>query len=188
MDNNYLFDYLHGLTGQNLVFDGLVVVFARYFQYIVIAYAVILMYRTLTRRDPDLNPRLYFKKAFNEGFWISSSVIFAYLITAIMKVSFAIPRPFLSGVQSLFLYGGYNSFPSGHATIFAALTVSMFLFHRRRGWWFFFSALAIGVARVIAGVHYPIDIIVGYLVGTVCSYIVCILLRPVLNKYITLFD
>ncbi len=183
-----IFIYLNSFIGKSIVFDGLVVVFARYFQYIVIVYALILMYRTLVNRDPDLNPRLYIHKAISEAVWIFGSVAAAFTVTAIMKISFAIPRPFLSGIEPLFIHGGYNSFPSGHATVFAALTVSMFLFHHKRGWWFFASALAIGGARVMAGVHYPIDIIAGYIVGAVSAYLVYIFIRPRLTKYLHMFE
>ncbi len=183
-----LFTYLNSFAGQYLLFDGLVVVFARYFQYIVIGYALILMYRTLVNRDPNLNPRLYIHKATSEAVWITGSVFAAYIAAEIMKLAFAVPRPFLAGVQPLFVYGGYNSFPSGHATVFAALTFSMFLFHKSRGWWFLASALAIGGARVVAGVHYPIDIAAGYILGSVSAYIVCIYARPRLTKFFHLFE
>lgn len=183
-----LFTYLNSFIGQSIIIDGLVVVFARYFQYIVIGYALILMYRTLVNRDPDLNPRLYIHKAISEAVWIFGSVASAFIVTAILKVSFAIPRPFLSGIEPLFIHGGYNSFPSGHATIFAALTVAMFLFHKKRGWWFFFSALAIGGARVMAGVHYPIDILAGYIIGALFAYITYVYIRPRLTKYLHMFE
>lgn len=187
MESVLLF-HLNNLTGKWPLFDALVIVAARYFQYIVIAYALILTYRTWIRRDPELNPHLYLDKMISQAIWIGASVFLAYLISGVMKITFAIPRPFLAGIDSLFIYGGYNSFPSGHATIFAALTFSMFLFHRVRGWWFFVSALIIGGARVVAGVHYPIDVAVGYLVGTFSAWLVCIYIRPKVGKYFNIFN
>jgi undecaprenyl-diphosphatase len=57
------------------------------------------------------------------------------------------------------------SFPSGHAaTSFAAATVLSFAWPR----WapaFFLLALAIGFSRVYVGVHYPLDIVGGALLG-----------------------
>jgi undecaprenyl-diphosphatase len=57
------------------------------------------------------------------------------------------------------------SFPSGHAaTSFAAATVLSFAFPR----WapaFFLLALAIGFSRVYVGVHYPLDIVGGAILG-----------------------
>ncbi len=183
-----LFIFLHSLTGHHDLFDALVIVAARYFQYIVIGYACILMYRTLVNRQPGLNPDLYIKKATSQFVSISASIALAFVVTVIIKMTLAIPRPFLNGIETLFVYGGYNSFPSGHAAIFAALCVSMFLFHKMRGWWFLVSAGIIGIARVIAGVHYPIDIFVGYLIGGVSAYIVCVYVRPWAIRSFQLFD
>lgn len=183
-----LFIFLHGFAGQWAIFDALVIVAARYFQYIVIGYALILMHRTLVNRQPGINPDLYIKKAVSQFVAIVTSISLAFVITLIIKITLAIPRPFLDGVNTLFVYGGYNSFPSNHATIFAALCVSMFLFHKVRGWWFFASAIIIGVSRVIAGVHYPIDIFVGYIIGAISAYFVCVYLRPFFIRKFHLFD
>lgn len=183
-----LFIFLHSFAGRWDLFDALVIVAARYFQYIVIIYAIILIHRTLVDREPGINPDLYIKKATSQFVSISGSILLAFVITEIIKISFAIPRPFLNGVDTLFNYGGYNSFPSAHATVFAALCVSMFLFHKVRGWWFLVSAIIIGLARVIAGVHYPIDIFVGYVIGALSAYFVCVYLRPIMIRKFHLFD
>ena len=187
MQQSSLFLFLHNLTGHSLLFDALTIVFARYFQYIVIAYAVILAHRTFSNREKGINKTLYIKKVLNEVFWVLSSVTLAYVVSVIMKNAFALPRPFLSGTLPLFEYGGFNSFPSGHATLFAALTISMFFFHKVRGFWFLASAIVIGFARVIAGVHYPIDIFAGYCIGGLSAYFVCVHLRPKLQNKINLF-
>jgi undecaprenyl-diphosphatase len=58
-----------------------------------------------------------------------------------------------------------GSFPSGHAaTSFAAATVLSFA---RPRWApaFYLLALAIGSSRVYAGVHYPLDIVGGAVLG-----------------------
>jgi len=58
-----------------------------------------------------------------------------------------------------------GSFPSGHAsTSFAAATVLTFA---RPRWApaFFLLALAIGFSRVYVGVHYPLDVVGGAVLG-----------------------
>lgn len=177
-----LFIFLHSFAGQWALFDALVIVIAKYFQYIVIAYAGILMYREFIAQSPDLSPFRNFKKAITEGFWVGASVVTAMSITYILKYSLAIPRPFLSGVTPLFVHGGYNSFPSGHATFFASLALAMFFYHKKRGWWFLISAVVIGASRVIAGVHYPTDIVAGYAIGILSSYFIIKIFRPWFKK------
>ncbi len=179
-----IFTFLNSFVGKSNLFDALVIVGARYFQYIVILYAMLLMYRELVSQTPNFSPFRNFKKVFTEGFWVGSSVILAMGITYILKYSLAVPRPFLAGANALFIHGGYNSFPSGHATFFAALALSMFFYHKKRGWWFLISAVIIGVSRIISGVHYPIDIICGYIVGIASAYFVIKIFRPWVKKNI----
>lgn len=177
-----LFIFLHGLSGINPFLDTSIIFFARYFQYIVMAYAGVLVLRQLMREAPPLKPLLFIKAGIKEAFWVTFATSIAMFITYILKNAFAVPRPFLAGATPLFYHGGYNSFPSGHATFFAALFTAMFFYHKRRGWWFFAAAILIGASRVIAGIHYPIDIFVGYIIGFSISLLVIKALRPYLRK------
>ena len=100
----------------------------------------------------------------------------AWLISYVIKDLVSAPRPFLvfaeSDMNLLFEWGGYNSFPSGHTTFFAALAVSLTFFHKKLGILYLFGALLIGLARIAGGVHFPIDILAGYALGGVVAYIV----------------
>ncbi len=96
------------------------------------------------------------------SWWLS------YLIKAITHI----PRPYLrfpDEVVRLFDYGGFDSFPSGHATLFMALAVMMSLHHRRVGYLFLFFAIIIPIARIVSGIHTPIDVLVGWSIGALLS-------------------
>ena len=60
-----------------------------------------------------------------------------------------------------------RSFPSGHtATIACALTLVMLQFRKRKwGWGLALAGLAIGSSRIVVGVHWPLDVAVGGLIG-----------------------
>ncbi len=66
------------------------------------------------------------------------------------------------------------SFFSGHAASSFSLTVLIYLFLRKKTAWvllFFIWPLLFALSRIYVGVHYPLDIIVGALVGTVSGVI-----------------
>lgn len=59
-----------------------------------------------------------------------------------------------------------NSFPSDHATIGTAFLVSIFLFGYRKTFYLLLLPFTLMLfARLIGGVHYPLDILWGVMVG-----------------------
>ena len=91
----------------------------------------------------------------------------------ILKHFIHAPRPFvaLSNIHSLFSETGY-AFPSGHATFFGALAVAIFFLDKKVGLRFMTFALLIGLARIIAGVHFPVDILGGFALGALVAFFV----------------
>lgn len=58
------------------------------------------------------------------------------------------------------------SFPSGHTTIAFACATVLTSFEPRLGALLFLLAGAIGLSRVYVGVHYPLDVLGGAVLGT----------------------
>lgn len=97
----------------------------------------------------------------------------AWFLTEVLKQYYQRPRPAL--VPTLLETGSY-SFPSAHA-LGALVGYGMLLFIglrlARRRWqcWLLLLALPaatvlIGASRIYAGVHFPTDVLAGFLVGT----------------------
>lgn len=96
------------------------------------------------------------------------------IFVSLIRMWFFRPRPFLQGtVTQLIAHNPLEgAFPSGHAAFMFALASSIFF--RNKKWGAFFLALAVlsSVSRIIVGVHFPLDIIGGALVGLLSSLIV----------------
>ena len=105
------------------------------------------------------------KRAALSVFWVTALAFAAY---AALNLGLPVrPRPeTVSAIPPLIAHLPDNSFPSGHAIFWAASTYGLFAFCRR---WLGWASLALGAAmcasRVLAGVHYPGDILAGALLG-----------------------
>ncbi|OKK13051.1 hypothetical protein AMK16_31430 [Streptomyces sp. CB00455] len=76
------------------------------------------------------------------------------------------------------------SFVSDHATLAMALGVGVFVANRRLGLIGIALALAEGVCRVYAGVHYPTDVIGGFALGTAVVLVLAPLAMALLNPVV----
>ena len=89
------------------------------------------------------------------------------VVLALLKPLVARPRPFITDPTSFVV--GYHpttmSFPSGHAALSMAAAVVMAHALPRGHAWLYLLAIAIGCSRIFIGVHYPLDVAVGWLVG-----------------------
>jgi undecaprenyl-diphosphatase len=59
-----------------------------------------------------------------------------------------------------------RSFPSSHTSNNFAVAVVVALFFRRWGWLYFIPAALISWSRIYVGSHYPVDILMGMVVGS----------------------
>jgi membrane-associated phospholipid phosphatase len=119
----------------------------------------------LIRRRPDI-------------VWIA---LIAYIVSTIClrlgKWWLDVPRPPAVLTPEAFNLIGpcykYNSFPSGHATtIFAlagVLTIVLKDYRLKLG--ILLSALIISISRIVLGIHWPLDILCGMIIGWISSLI-----------------
>ena len=105
---------------------------------------------------------------------LGAGLISRFVITELIRFWYNRPRPFevLENVYKLLEHSGGGAFPSGHAAFFFALATIVFLYHRRLGSLFFAFALLMSVSRVIAGIHWPSDILGGAVIGVLTSLLV----------------
>ncbi len=117
-------------------------------------------------------------------FFISfSSLLSLFVVTGFIASMVGRARPFqaLGTIHPLF-FEATSSFPSGHATFFFAFAASLYCHNKAWGIAAYVLAVVVGAARVIAGVHYPLDVVCGALVGVVTSLLAYRFLAPFLES------
>jgi undecaprenyl-diphosphatase len=95
----------------------------------------------------------------------------AYIITELIKTFIPTLRPFQysGGLPLTLTIPGDASFPSSHSAVGFALAVTILKHDKKIGILYLIMAGLIGIARIMAHVHYPIDIMVGAVIGVLIS-------------------
>jgi len=170
--NEAIFFFFYNLAHQSEFFDNIIIFFAIYFPFVVVFLSGIflLMHHEVFKAESPFQILMQKKK---EILFVFFSAFFSYIVASLLKILFHTSRPFLDlpNVLALFPETGF-AFPSGHAAFFSALAVAIFFTHKKAGYVFMFFALLIGLTRIVAGVHFPIDILGGFLLGGIVSYLV----------------
>ncbi len=107
-------------------------------------------------------------------------------INSILKFSFQWPRPFWVTPEVTNLVEGASfGFPSGHAQNAAGIWGLAAVSVRKN--WIHWSAIAaillIGFSRIVLGVHFTHDVLVGWLVGGLLLWLFLKLEEPVVNWF-----
>ena len=98
---------------------------------------------------------------------LSNSVVF------ILNFFYFRPRPFVNADVALLFYKPTDSsFPSNAVAAVFGLAFGIWGVNRRLGWVAIGAASLYGLARVYAGVHYPLDVLGGAAIAAVVTYLV----------------
>ncbi len=137
---------------------------------------------------PDINPLFIFFAEYTVYclmlvllfYWLTRSTknklmvvsaVFAFFIAEVtgklLGLIYSHRQPFAvwSDVNKLIEKEVGNSFPSDHTIVFFSVCITIALFRKR--FWYLWAALALllSISRIYVGVHYPVDILVGALLG-----------------------
>ncbi|HEY4502111.1 MAG TPA: phosphatase PAP2 family protein [Candidatus Paceibacterota bacterium] len=114
-------------------------------------------------RSPRIN-RLEFAAA------AAAALALAYALARLAGLFFSHYQPFATqGFDPLIPHAVDNSFPSDHAALAGALAGVASLYNRGLGVLLWILAVAVAAGRMLAGLHYPVDVIVGLVLGGIAA-------------------
>jgi len=117
------------------------------------------------------------------GAWrvVLAVLLTVMLVDLVLKPAVARPRPFdrPGAARVVGPPARGFAFPSGHAaaSVAGAYALSLLWRSRRRAWWTL--AVLVCVSRIYLGVHYPLDVVGGAVVGWACAYFATAGTRPI---------
>ena len=102
---------------------------------------------------------------------------FTLVFNTILRKLLNKPRPFLTdGVEKLVEHGESGSFPSNHACSSMIISLSYILVCPRAVLPLIIFSFFTGLSRIMTGVHYPLDVLCGWLISLISGCIFFVLL------------
>lgn len=170
-----IFRAVYSLIHRSAILDGAVIFLGKYLIWLLIAGILF---------------KILYKKNWGERFSAGKSrfqvlalgvlaiILSRGVVANLLQNFLESPRPFAAlGIEPLFNHIAVSSLPSGHMALLMPIALTGFLLSRRTGWWAVLLTLLVGLARVMAGVHWPSDILAGILIGILSFVLVYLIFR-----------
>ncbi len=114
----------------------------------------------------------YLRKRWRTALEVTLVLVLASGLNIVLKEVISRPRPIINRI----VYADFYSFPSGHAMsaiVFYGFISYLSIILIKKGWLktviimgCAFMVMIIGISRIYLGVHFPSDILAGYLAGS----------------------
>lgn len=141
----------------------LIIFSAQYLPFIIAAIAICFLFTLASEKRKEIIK-----------FFLFSAVI-ALLFEKVLNYFIYTPRPFVSeGVTPLFSHAANNGFPSEHTLFAMVIATVVFVYSKKLGLLLMLLALLVGITRVLAKVHHPVDIAGSIAIAVVSVFLVLI--------------
>lgn len=158
-----IFKIINDFAGKNAILDKSGVFFAEYLPYLIgVAALAFAIYWFVKNKSWKVLLQALLAIILSRG-----------IITEAIRFLWHRPRPFVNhAVKALLNHDVSGSFPSGHTTLLFALSAVIYFWNKKIGWLFFILSFLACFARIFVGVHYPLDILGGIVVGVFSGWLV----------------
>ncbi len=155
-----LFVFVNGFVGKSSLFDSLAKLMVNeYFVPTILSLILFAFWFSWDGKDKDLKQKSVLLGVLGVG--LGSLGIVSFLNMLVQRA-----RPFEVLETNLLFYKPTDpSFPSNSAVVVFALAYAIFVANRKTGLASLVLATFYGFLRVFVGVHFPLDVIAGALIG-----------------------
>ncbi len=170
MDNTSLFFLIFGLSKHSSFADYLMIFGAEFLIYLTFVLLFLFAFKGSAPERKALLLSL-----------ISMPIV--VILIKLIHIFIVVPRPFVDNeILPLVNLHSDASFPSRHTSIMSAVAFSYVFTKSKWAPLFIIFMLWVGISRIYVGVHYPIDIVGGILVGLVSAVFARQIARILRNK------
>jgi len=157
----YIFNLINGLAGRWAWLDYFEMFSAKYLEYFLWFFLILLLV---------INTKKYWKMALEA---LITAVFTRFFLAEIIRLIWFKPRPFvtLNFIPLIDKSPTEASFPSGHASFYFALSTIVYCYNKKIGTFFYIISFLIVVARVFVGIHWPLDILFGTILGVLTGWV-----------------
>lgn len=161
--NLKLFYIINNLATKNKLLDNIMIFTSKYVIYIFMGMLLLHLILSILRKNNNTK-----KIVIVTAFITLTNVFFSFIIGKLCPID----RPFVHHSVNLLYYHKLTpSFPSDHSIVTLTIALGISKYNKVLGIILILLSAAVGFSRIYVGHHYPLDIIGGYTLSLISTYI-----------------